>query len=112
LERSWRDGEDVEHDGGIVTPVVLQALGRCADGLSRDWDIDTYCQDAEWKEVIVQWKSRQLHAAARQVDEDGLDAENSPFLKLSVQEEIQAVRDGEEEVTVPVETEGSEETDI
>jgi hypothetical protein len=46
------------------------------------------------------------HAAVREVDEDGLDAENSPFLKLSVQEAIQAVRDGEEEETVPVETGG------
>jgi hypothetical protein len=60
---------------------------------------------------MVLWKNRQLHASVREVDEDGLDAENSPFLKLSIQEAIQAVRDGAEgEETVPVamkEPEGS-----
>jgi hypothetical protein len=58
---------------------------------------------------MVLWKNRQLHASVREVDEKGLDAENSPFLKLSVQEAIQAVRDGEGEETVPVEMKGPEE---
>jgi hypothetical protein len=47
----------------------------------------------EWKEVMELWKSRQLHAVVREVDEDGLDADNGPFLKLSLEEAIQAVRD-------------------
>jgi hypothetical protein len=41
------------------------------------------------------------------VDEDGLDAENGPFLKLAVDEAIQAVKDTVEGVeTVPVEMKG------
>jgi hypothetical protein len=78
----------------VSTPIVLQAPSSCADILSRDWDIDTYFQDPECKEVMVLWKSRQLHVSVREVDEDGLDAGDSPFLKLSIQEAIQAVRDG------------------
>jgi hypothetical protein len=42
---------------------------------------------------MVLWKDRQLHAFVREVDEDGLDAGNSPFLKLSIDEAIQTVRD-------------------
>jgi hypothetical protein len=76
----------------VSTPIVLQALGTCADILSKGWDIDQYCQDPEWKEVMVLWKSRQLHACVREVDEDGLDADNNPFLKLSIDEAIQTVR--------------------
>jgi hypothetical protein len=41
MERSWGDSEDVEHDGGNVTPVVLRELGSCADVISHDLDIDT-----------------------------------------------------------------------
>jgi hypothetical protein len=88
-----------------LTPVVLHALGTCADILSKDWDIDQYCQDPEWKEVMALWKNRQLHASVREVDEDGLDADNSPFLKLSLDEAIQAVKDTwEGGETVPVDT--------
>jgi hypothetical protein len=86
--------------------------GSCADIISHNWDIDTYCQDPEWKEVMVQWKDRQLLASVREVDEDGADAENSPFLKLSLMEAVQAVRDGlEGNETVPVETGRPEEAD-
>jgi hypothetical protein len=46
------------------------------------------------------------------VDEEGLDADNAPFLKLSLQEAIQAVRDsleGEETAEEhPKESEDSE----
>jgi hypothetical protein len=42
---------------------------------------------------MVLWKNRQLHAVVRKVDEDGLDADNSPFLKLSLDEAIQAAKD-------------------
>jgi hypothetical protein len=92
----------------VSTPVVLQALGCCADIISHDWDIDTYCHDQEWKEVKVQWKGRQIQASVRQVDEHKVDSENSPFLKLSVLEAIQAVKDGLEDQTLPVEVTGTE----
>jgi hypothetical protein len=83
LECPRSDGENVEHDGGIVTCWCSIGFDRFdKDSLSKDWDIDAYCQDPEWKDVMVLWKSRQLHASVREV-EDGLDAENSPFLKLS-----------------------------
>jgi hypothetical protein len=73
--------------------IVHHALGSSADILTKGWNIDQYCQDPEWKEVMVLWKDRQLHAVVREVDEDRLDAENSPFLKLSLEEARQAVRD-------------------
>jgi hypothetical protein len=92
----------------VSTPIVLHALGTCADILSKGWDIDEYCQDPEWKDMMVLWKSRRLHASVREVDEDGLDAENSPFLKLSIEEAIQAVKDGMNEEHVPVEMKGPE----
>jgi hypothetical protein len=46
---------------------------------------------------MVQWRDRHLHAAVREVDEHGLDSENSPFLKLALLEAIQAVKDGLED---------------
>jgi hypothetical protein len=55
-------------------------------------------------EVMVQWRDRQLRASRPEVDENGVYAENSPFLKLSLMEAIQAVKDGVLEETVPVET--------
>jgi ribonuclease HI len=94
----------------VSTPIVLHALGTCADILTKGWDVDQYCQDPEWKDVMVLWKNRQLHASVREVDEDGLDADLSPFLKLSLDEGIQAVRDtleGRDTVEeVPKEPEG------
>jgi hypothetical protein len=47
----------------------------------------------------------------RSLEPDGADSENSPFLKLALLEEIQAVNDGMEEATVPVDTERPEEAD-
>jgi hypothetical protein len=61
---------------------------------------------------MVLWKNRQLHASVRQVDKNGLDAENGPFLKLAVDEAIQAVRDAVEgRETVPVEMKEPEGSD-
>jgi hypothetical protein len=94
----------------VSTPIVLKTLGGCADILSQGWDIDQYCQDPEWKELMVLWKNRQLHASVREVDEDGLDPDNSPFLKLSLDEAIQVVRDtmngGETVPEIPRDPEG------
>jgi hypothetical protein len=96
----------------VSTPIVLQALGSCADILTKGCDIDQYCQDPEWKEVMVLWKDRQLHSSVREVNENGLDADNSPFLKLSLKEARQAVRDtlegGATVEGVPKELEGSD----
>jgi hypothetical protein len=92
----------------VSTPVVLRALGCCADIISCDWDIDTYCHDPEWTEVMVQWKGRQIQASVREVDENGADSENSPFLKVSILDSIQAVKDGLEGQTLPVEVDRSE----
>jgi hypothetical protein len=55
---------------------------------------------------MVQWKNRQLHSSVQEVDDDGLDPGNSPFLKLSIEEAIQAVRDGMDEEHLPVEMKG------
>jgi hypothetical protein len=49
------------------------------------------------------WKNRRLHAVVRKVDEDGLDADNSPFLKSSMDEAIHTVRHTlEGGATIPV----------
>jgi hypothetical protein len=91
LARALPEGSQL--DLIVSTPIVTQVLSSSADVLSKGWDIDQYCQDPEWKELMTLWKDRQLHAYVRGVDEDGLDADNSPFLKLSLDEAIQAVRD-------------------
>jgi hypothetical protein len=52
---------------------------------------------------MVQWRDRHLHASIREVDEHGLDEENSPFLMLALKEAMQAVKDGLGEETLPVE---------
>jgi hypothetical protein len=97
-----------ELDMIVSTPVVFSAMGSCADIISQNWDIDTYCQDPERKEVMVQWKNRRIHAAVRQVDEEGADQENAPFLKLSLLEAIQAVKNGMEDQIVLVGAKGTE----
>jgi hypothetical protein len=37
----------------VSTPIALPALASCADIISHNRDIDTYCQDPEWKEVML-----------------------------------------------------------
>jgi ribonuclease HI len=83
--------EGAQVDMIISTDAVLLALGACADILANGWDIDFYCQDSEWKNLMVTWKRKQLRAVGRKVDEEVLDADNSPFLKLAVEEVIQTV---------------------
>jgi hypothetical protein len=77
----------------VSTDAVLAPLGACADILTKGWDIDQYCQCREWKELMLTWKNKQLRAVCRNVDEEGLDAENSPFLKLALDEVRQTVSD-------------------
>jgi hypothetical protein len=77
----------------VSTDAVLLALGACADILTKGWDIDFYCQCPEWKNLMLTWKNRQLRAVCRKVDEEGLDAENSPFLKLALDQVRQTVSD-------------------
>jgi hypothetical protein len=85
--------EGAQLDLIVSTDAVLAALGACADILTKGWDIDQYFQCREWKELMLLWKNRQLRAVVRKVDEDGLDADNSPFLKLSLDEARQTVSD-------------------
>jgi hypothetical protein len=40
------------------------------------------------------WTDKKTNATVREVDEDGMDSENGPFLALSLKEAIQAVSDG------------------
>jgi hypothetical protein len=42
---------------------------------------------------MLTWKNKQLRAVCRKVEEEGLDADNSPFLKLALDEVRQAVSD-------------------
>jgi hypothetical protein len=97
--------EGAHVDPIISTDGVLAALGTCAD-------MEYYCQVQEWRDLMVPWKDKRLHAIVRKVDEDGLDADNSPFLKLSMDEAIRTVRHTMEGgATIPVdgeEREGSE----
>jgi hypothetical protein len=76
----------------ISTEMVLAALGTCADILTKGWDMEQCCQVQAWRDLMTLWKDRQLHAVVRKVDEDGMDADNSPFLKLSMDEAIHTVR--------------------
>jgi hypothetical protein len=77
----------------VSTDAVLSALGACADILTRGWDINFYCQDPDWKNMMVTWKNKQLRAVCRKVDEEGLDVDNGPFLKLAIEEVRQTVTD-------------------
>jgi ribonuclease HI len=54
----------------ISSDAVLAALGACADILSREWDIDCYCQDTDWKNFMAMWKNKRFRAVARKVDEE------------------------------------------
>jgi hypothetical protein len=80
--------EGAQLDMIVSTPIVLQAFGTCADILRNGRDIDQYCQDPEWKELVLLWRSKHLHAIVRKVDEDGMDEDNSPFLKLAIEAAI------------------------
>jgi hypothetical protein len=85
----------------ISSDAVLTALGACADILTKGLDIDFFCQDPEWNNMMKTWKNKQLHAVCRKEDEEGLDEDNSPFLKLALKEVIQILTDtigGEEGV--------------
>jgi hypothetical protein len=78
----------------VSTPVMYQALKSCADIISHAWDMDTYCHHPGWKEVMTVWTDEQVRATVREVNEEGVDSENSPFLALALREIIQTVRDG------------------
>jgi hypothetical protein len=75
----------------IASEATLAALGSRADILMQDLDVDQYCQDPDWKELIETWRNKQIQATCRREDADGLDSENGPFLSLAVQEVRQTV---------------------
>jgi hypothetical protein len=77
----------------FASEATLAALGACADIIMQDLDVDQYCQDPDWKELIETWKNKQIQASCRMEDADGLDSENGLFLSLVVQEVRQTVRE-------------------
>jgi hypothetical protein len=83
--------EGARVDMVFASEATLAALGACADILMQDLDVDQFCQDPDWKELIETWKSKQIQASCRMEDADGLDSENGLFLSLAVQEVRQTV---------------------
>jgi hypothetical protein len=75
----------------LASEATLAALGMCADILMQELDVDQYCQDPDWKELIETWRNKQNQASCRMEDADGLDSENGLFLSLAVQEVRQTV---------------------
>jgi hypothetical protein len=74
----------------LASEATLAALGTCADILMQELDVDQYCQDPDWKELIETWRNKQIQASCRMEDGEGLDSENG-LLSLAVQELRQTV---------------------
>jgi hypothetical protein len=70
---------------------AIMALGACADILTKGWDIDQYCQEPNWKNLMEVWRAKQIQASCRMEDADGVDLGNLPFLNIALQEVIQTV---------------------
>jgi nucleoside phosphorylase len=85
--------ESAQVDLIISSDAVSATLGACADILANEWDIDYYRQDEYWKNLMVLWKNKRFRAVARKVDEEGLDADNNPFLELALKQVVQIVMD-------------------
>jgi hypothetical protein len=77
----------------VATDGTLAALGSCADILMKGLDIDQYCQEPNWKNLMENMKVKQIQANCRMEDAEGLDSENILFLNLALQEVRQAVMD-------------------
>jgi hypothetical protein len=77
----------------VATDAVLATLGSCLDILMHGWDIDQYCQEPHWKNLMETWRNKQLRAMCRMEDAEGVDSENIPFLTLAIQEVRQTVSD-------------------
>jgi hypothetical protein len=77
----------------IVTAAdgTLAALGSCADILMKGLDIDQFCQEPNWKNVMETMRAKNVQGHCRMEDAEGLDAENGQFLKLAIQEVRQTV---------------------
>jgi hypothetical protein len=83
--------EGAQIDVVFASDAILAALSACADILAQGLDVDYYCQDPDWKNVIGSWKNRNIQASCRKEDAEGLDAENVCFLNLAFQEVRQTV---------------------
>jgi hypothetical protein len=68
----------------VASEATLATLGACADILTKGWDIDQYCQELEWKNLMVTWRDKQIQASCRMEDAEGMDSENVPFLNLAL----------------------------
>jgi hypothetical protein len=97
--------EGAQLDLIIASEATLAALGTCADVLTHEWDLDQYCQDQEWKNLMETWRTKQIQASCRREDAEGLESENVPFSNLALQEvrqtvseEIQAWLEGLKEI--------------
>jgi hypothetical protein len=75
----------------VATEATLSVLGACADILTKGWDIDQYCQEPDWKNLMEIWRNKQIQASCRMEDAEGEDSENVPFLNLALQEVRQTV---------------------
>jgi hypothetical protein len=69
-------------------------------------DIDQFCQEPNWKNVMENMRAKNIQGHCRMEDAEGLDAENGQFLKLVLQEVRQTVMD-----VVQIWLEGPEEED-
>jgi hypothetical protein len=77
----------------VATDGTLAILGAGADILMKGLDIDQYCQEPNWKNVMENMRAKNIQGHCRMEDAKGLDAENGQFLKLVLQEVIQTVTD-------------------
>jgi hypothetical protein len=87
----------------VVTQAMYSALDNCADIVSHNWHADQYRQHLGWRQVMTVWKDRNINATVTKFDEDGVDAENGPFLALAFKEAIRAIPDGAHNRSLPAE---------
>jgi hypothetical protein len=83
--------EGAQVDMIFASDTTLAALNTCADILAQGLDVDHFCQDLDWKNVIESWRNKRIQASCRNEDAEGLDAENVRFLNLALQEVRQTV---------------------
>jgi hypothetical protein len=96
----------------VSSDALLTTLGACADILSNDWDIDFYCQDKQWNDLMKMWKAKKLRATVRKVDEGGVDEANLTFIGLASGQVIHTIRHTiNGGLTVPMEEQEPESSD-
>jgi hypothetical protein len=61
----------------LASEATLGALGTCADILMQELDVDQYCQDPDWNELIETWRNKQIQASFRMEDAEGRTTDKS-----------------------------------